>query len=607
MSGITGWLDWQRDLSAQHAAVRAMSETMTHRGPDAGGMWLSSHCALAHRRLATIDLPGGTQPMPAEGIDPPAVLVFSGEIYNHRDLRADLRQRGHTFRTESDTEVVLRAYLEWGEGCVSHLNGMFAFGIWDDRTQELVLGRDRLGSKPLYYAEYEDGLLFGSEPKAVLANDLFAPQVDVNGLVDIFVVGAKRPGDAVYRGLHEIAPGWTMRVDRNGLHHRRYWQLQAQPHSDDDTNTTAKVRELLDDIVRRQLDSDVPLGALLSGGLDSSVLTALAARHHATENRGLNSYSVDFAGSETDFKADALHVSRDAPYVSAVVDHLGLGHTEVMLDAPALLEELETTLRARDMPGVGDLDVSLYLLFREVSKYATVVLSGEGADDIFGGYPWFLAESQQPTASFPWSAGVGDRNAMLSPELRAHLDLNAAVAERYASAIAEVPYLDEETGVDRRMREVFFLQITRFLPFLLDRKDRMSMANGLEVRLPFCDHRLVEYVWNVPWRLKRLGDQEKGVLRVAMADLLPEKVLKRPKSGFPFGQSPEYLTSIRDAVREVLGDPSSPARPLLNDTALRELTDGDQWHSGTYSPPPWLPRALLLDAWLRQYRVDVVL
>jgi asparagine synthase (glutamine-hydrolysing) len=604
MSGIAGWLDWHRDLTAECSTVLAMTDTLARRGPDSAGVWLSHRAALGHRRLAVTDIPGGTQPMTGGDAEHPVVLAFSGEIYNFRALRAQLCGRGHAFRTESDTEVLLHCYLEWGEDCVCRLHGAFAFAVWDDAEQQLVLGRDRLGNKPLYYAELPGGVLFGSEPKAVLANELFEPEVDVDGLVDVFVVAAKRPGDAVYRGLHEVRPGWTVRFDRAGTHHRQYWSLESADHPHDAATTTAHVRHLLDEIVRQQLPADVPLGALLSGGLDSSVLCALAARNLPDAAR-LRTYSVDFAGSETDFKADALHVSRDAPYVSAVVGHLDTEHTEILIDAPALLTEMGDTLRARDLPGVGDLDVSLYLLFQEVRKHTSVVLSGEGADDIFGGFPWFAAEATTPGGSFPWSAGVGDRNAMLSADLRAHLDLNAAVARRYADALAEVPRLAGETGAARRMREVGYLQLTRFLPFLLDRKDRMSMATGLEVRVPFCDHRLVEYVWNVPWPLRGAGGQEKGLLRDAMTGLLPEKVLRRPKSGFPFGQSPAYLAAIRDAVRDMLADPASPARPLFDEHALRRLVDSDAWSTGTFSPPPVLPRALLMDAWLRRYRVAV--
>ncbi|UUV31543.1 asparagine synthase (glutamine-hydrolyzing) [Amycolatopsis roodepoortensis] len=604
MSGIAGWLDWQRDLTTELPTIRAMTTTMTNRGPDDGGVWTSRHAALGHRRLAVIDVSGGTQPMLDGDEDSHTVLSFSGEIYNYRELRAELRGRGQVFRTDSDAEVLLRAYREWGEECVTRLYGVFAFAIWDERERTLLLGRDRLGVKPLYYAEYDGGLLFGSEPKAVLANPLFEPVVDAEGLVDVFVVAAKRPGDAVFRGLREVRPGYTVRVTPDGTRQRRYWSLRSAEHEENLADTTAKVRELLETVVREQLVSEAPFGALLSGGLDSSVLCALAAAD--PDGTGpLETYSVDFADSETDFTADALHISRDAPYVSAVVAHLGTKHTEVVLDAPALLEEMGTTLRARDIPGVGDLDVSLYLLFQEVRKHATVVFSGEGSDDIFGGFPWFTAVSPEPATSFPWSAGVGDRNAVLSADLRAHLDLNSAVLERYAEALREVPRLDGESAAGRRMREMFYVQLTRFLPFLLDRKDRMSMASGLEVRVPFCDHRLVEYLWNVPWSQKYTGQQEKGLLRDAVADLLPEDVVRRKKSGFPFGQNPEYLLAVRDGVRDMLSDSTSPARQLFDEGTLRAMVDSDAWSNGTYSPPPVLPRALLLDAWLRQYRIAV--
>ena len=194
---------------------------------------------------------------------------------------------------------------------------------------------------------------------------------------------------------------------------------------------------------------------------------------------------------------------------------------------------------------------------------------------------------------------------MLSADLRHHLDLDLAVANRYAEATAEVPFLDTETGRERRVREVFYLEHTRFLPFLLDRKDRMSMRNGLRVRLPFCDHRLVEYLWNIPWDLKRHGGQEKGILRETARAWLPATVAKRPKSGFPFGQSEQYLNAVREAVREMLSDPNAPALPLLNTAALAELASGDRWHSGTFTPPPLLPRALMLNAWLGEYGVRV--
>ncbi|MEU6836664.1 asparagine synthase (glutamine-hydrolyzing) [Streptomyces rubiginosohelvolus] len=610
MCGIAGWLDWERDLTRESGTVRRMADTLARRGPDDSGVWTATRIGLGHRRLAVIDPELGRQPMTERGGDDGrelAVVSFSGEIHNYRELRTELTARGHRFRTASDTEVLLAAHREWGPRAIERFAGMFAYALWDIAEQTLYLGRDPLGVKPLYYAEHPSGLVFGSEPKALFASGLIRPEVDAEGLTDVFTVAAKRPGDAVYRGVRQLLPGHLLTVRRGATTARRYWQLTTAPHEDDEDTTVATVRSLLDRIVGEQTVADVPLGALLSGGIDSSAITAIGARALAADARGpLATYSVDFAGSEEDFQADALHVSRDAPYVRAVVDHVGTKHSEVLVEPASLLAESGVTLRARDYPGVGDLDVSLYLLFREVRRHLTVALSGEGADDAFGGYPWFASEAERPSGGFPWSAGVKDRNAVLSPELRGHLDLHERLEARYREALDEVPYLDGESGVDRRMREVYYLQHTRFLPFLLDRKDRMSMANGLEVRVPFCDHRLVEYVWNVPWRLKRLGGSEKGLLRAAVEDALPAEVVHRPKSGFPVGQSPEYLESVRTAVSDMI-ESDGPAMRLLDAGTLRAMVRDQAWVNGTFTPPPILPRALQLDDWLTAYDVRVVL
>ncbi|WP_408993522.1 asparagine synthase (glutamine-hydrolyzing) [Streptomyces sp. 1268] len=610
MCGIAGWLDWERDLTRESGTVRRMADTLALRGPDDSGVWTATRIGLGHRRLAVIDPELGRQPMTERGGDDGrelAVVSFSGEIHNYRELRTELTTHGHRFRTASDTEVLLAAHREWGPKAIERFAGMFAYALWDIAEQTLYLGRDPLGVKPLYYAEHPSGLVFGSEPKALFASGLIRPEVDAEGLVDVFTVAAKRPGDAVYRGVRQLLPGHLLTVRRGATTARRYWQLTTAPHEDDEATTVATVRSLLDRIVGEQTVADVPLGALLSGGIDSSAITAIGAGALAADDRGpLATYSVDFAGSEDDFRADALHVSRDAPYVRAVVDHVGTKHSEVLVEPASLLAESGVTLRARDYPGVGDLDVSLYLLFREVRRHLTVALSGEGADDAFGGYPWFASEADHPSGGFPWSAGVKDRNAVLSPELRGHLDLHERLDARYREALDEVPYLDGERGIDRRMREVYYLQHTRFLPFLLDRKDRMSMANGLEVRVPFCDHRLVEYVWNVPWRLKRLGGSEKGLLRAAVEDALPTEVVHRPKSGFPVGQSPEYLESVRTAVSDMI-ESDGPAMRLLDAGTLRAMVRDQAWVNGTFTPPPILPRALQLDDWLTAYDVRVVL
>ncbi len=601
MCGITGWVDWGRDLTAERATAEAMTATMACRGPDDAGLWLAPRAAIGHRRLAIIDVTGGRQPM----ADGPVVLTYSGELYNFTELREQLRSHGHDFTTRSDTEVVLRAYLQWGERCVERFNGMYAFGVWDGRTERLLLARDRLGVKPLYYHPYDGGALFGSEPKAVLANPLFTPVLDSEGLAELFALfGGHTPGRSALRDLHEVPAGHTVTVDRAGVRSRRYWSLVSAPHADDRATTEATVREILADTVRRQLVSDVPLCALVSGGVDSSAVAAFAAAALREHGAGeLATFAVDFAGSAEAFVADPNRPELDAPYVRELVAHLGCDHTDVLLDTPDLLDIQARATRARDRPCLGDLDASLYLLFAAIAGRSTVALSGESADEVFGGYAWFHDPAAIARPGFPWLMDDTGLANVLAPDLRAAVRPAEYVADRYADARAEVPRLPGETGRDARMREVSHLALTRFLPVLLDRKDRMSMAVGLEVRVPFCDHRLVEYAWNIPWDVKCPDGRPKGLLRDAVAPVLPPRLAARPKSMFPVTADAGYDAEVRRRALALL-DGDSAVGALLDGARVRSLASGESRR------PPWMQRMALaylvqVDAWLRDYRVRV--
>src|SRR5690625_1467832 len=518
MCGITGWVDWRRDLSDQHEVLAAMTSTMACRGPDDSGFRLSARAAIGHRRLAVIDPEGGAQPMSDSGV----TLTYAGELYNYRELRSELVQLGHRFSTNSDTEVVLRSYLQWGTGCAAHFNGMFGFGVWDELRQRLLLVRDRLGVKPLYFHEYDDGVIFGSEPKALMAHPSFTPELDAEGLAELFALfGSHTPGTGVLRGLPEVRPGCLVVAGQGGVRNERYWEQVSDGHTDKPADTESTVRDLLSDTVRRQLVSDVPLCALVSGGVDSSAIAALACRALAAEGDDkLATFAVDFADGQENFVADQNRPDRDAPYVQALTAHLDVQHTDVFLDSPDLLAVQDRATIARDLPALGDLDASLYLLFQAVADRSTVALSGESADELFGGYAWFHDPAAIARAGFPWAPDDLGLANVLRDEVRRVVRPEEYVGDRYAEALAEVPRLGGETGEQRRMREVSYLALTRFLPVLLDRKDRMSMAVGLEVRVPFCDHRLVEYLWNVPWEVKTSGGR-KGLLRRAVGDLLP--------------------------------------------------------------------------------------
>lgn len=609
MCGITGWVDFGRDLRGERAAIEAMTATMVPRGPDAGGVWCSEHAVIGHRRLAVIDLPCGEQPMRAPGADD-VVLTFSGEIYNFTELRQELTAHGHSFRTRSDTEVLLHSYLRWGAGCAAHLNGMFAFGLWDGRRQELLLARDRLGVKPLYYAVRPDGALFGSEPKTILAHPQFHAEVDAEGLAELFgQVGTKAPGHGIYRGLAELRPGTIAVVGRGGVRVSAYWSLESVPHTDDLTATASKVRELLADTVHRQTVADVPLCSLLSGGLDSSVVSALAAGSLGHRDRAkLVTFSVDFEGSAEAFQPDQLRPSHDEPYARAAAGHIGARHSTVVLSADDLVTAQWAPLAACDLPTMGDMWTSAYLLFREIRKQSTVALSGESADEVFGGYPWYHVPALLAAPTFPWAAR-GSWEPLLHPSVRSAIRLEEYAADRYSQALAEVPRLAGETPEDRRVREVLYLGLTRWLPFLLDRKDRLSMATGLEVRVPFCDHRLVEYVFNVPWAMKEAGGIEKGLLRTAAAGLLPDDLLRRRKSIYPGAADPAYERAVDLQLRQLLASPDAPVFDLVSRERLAEAYARDPRLPGTMTiqPSSMAPAAFVLDInrWLTRYHVTI--
>ncbi|MDN0199071.1 asparagine synthase (glutamine-hydrolyzing) [Streptomyces sp. S.PNR 29] len=612
MCGITGWVSFDRDLRAEAATLDAMTETMACRGPDDRGTWAEGPAGLGHRRLAIIDLPGGRQPMTADTPHGTVALVYSGEAYNFTELRRELSGRGHRFTTDSDTEVVLRGYLEWGDALAERLNGMYAFAVWDGRADKLVMVRDRMGIKPFYYHPTSDGVLFGSEPKAILANPLARRRVRLDGLRELFTM-IKAPGHAVWDGMREVEPGTVVTVDRSGVHRRAYWELRTRPHTDDRDATVARVRSLLDDIVRRQLVADVPRCTLLSGGLDSSAMTALAARQLAEHGEKVRSFAVDFLGQAENFVADELRGTPDTPFVHDVARTAGTDHQDIVLDAHALADPdvRAKVIRARDLPaGLGDMDASLYLLFKAIREHSTVALSGESADEVFGGYLQFFDEEARSADTFPWlvrfGRDFGEDAEVLRPDLTKALDLESYVADGYRTAVSDIRRLDGESDFEYRMRQICPLHLTRFVRILLDRKDRASMAVGLEVRVPFCDHRLVEYVYNTPWALKSFDGREKSLLREATADLIPKSVYDRVKSPYPSTQDPAYAAALQEQARDLLARSGHPVFDLVDRERVRRAAHRDTPVS-TQAARRGLERTLDLALWMDLYTPEISL
>jgi asparagine synthase (glutamine-hydrolysing) len=496
---------------------------------------------------------------------------------------------------------------------VEKFNGIFAFAIWGEAEQSLFLARDRLGVKPLFYALKGKLFIFGSELKALLAHPAVKPEVDLGGLAEIFVMGPSRtPGHGIYRGIAEIRPGHCLLYDRYGMRLRRYWTLESRPHQDNLEVTASTVRDLFCDAVERQLVSDVPVCTLLSGGLDSSIITAVAAGAFKRDGLGpLHTYYVDYRDNEKFFKPDHFQPNSDAPWVRRVSEFLGTSHHRIEIDTPDLTEALVPAVLANDLPGMADVDSSLYLFCGEIKKDATVALSGESADEVFGGYPWFRSRAALTEDTFPWIQFVRERAGFLSAELMEMIKPEEYVAGRYQDALGEVPRLKDDDPLEARMREIFYLNITRFMQTLLDRKDRMSMGVGLEVRVPFCDHRLVEYVWNIPWSMKNCDNMSKGILRRAMSGLLPDDVLKRSKSPYPKTHNPSYMAAVSRRVLGILDDQSSPLHQLINTEAVRALALSGTavfdrpWFGQLMRGPQFLAFLIQVNAWLKNYHVVI--
>lgn len=378
MCGIAGEVSFSRKIQEMKQTVIRMNSVLIPRGPDAQGLYCTDYACLGHSRLIVIDPENGVQPMTSGDF----TVVYNGELYNTGELRAQLIKRGWSFAGHSDTEVVLKAYIEYGEDSLNYFNGIFAFAIWDKGKRELFLARDRIGVKPLFYAFTENGLAFASEIKALLAHDEIKPIVTEEGLMQIILAGPARfVGSGVFRDIMDLPAASCAKFSESGFSKRRYWRVKAASHNEGFDETSEHLRELIVDAVKRQLVSDVPLCCFLSGGLDSSIISAIAAREFEKRGERLSTWSIDYKNNHENFRASSFQPDEDAPWVRKMAEYIGSEHTDVVLDTPALADALENAALARDLPGMADVDSSLWLFCREIKKRFTVALSGECADE----------------------------------------------------------------------------------------------------------------------------------------------------------------------------------------------------------------------------------
>ncbi|MGI6280449.1 MAG: asparagine synthase (glutamine-hydrolyzing) [Acutalibacteraceae bacterium] len=587
-----------------------MLKTMQHRGPDQSGMFVKDNIALIHARLSVVDLEKGLQPMTLNYGSNEYVIVYNGELYNTEDLRRELMALGHKFNSHSDTEVLLHSFAEWKDDCVEKLNGIFAFAVWDMNEKRLFVARDRIGVKPFFYVLKQNKFLFASEIKTLLASGFIEPLIDKEGLLQLMLLGPGRiPGSGVFKDVKELLPGECgyFNPTNGSLNTRIYWKLEDNPNTDSFMETVEKVRFLVLDSIERQLVSDVPVCTFISGGLDSSIISAVANRYFKAREQQLYTFSVDYRDNTKYFTPSKFQPSSDEYYIKIMKEQLSAKHHLVLLDNDELVSALYDAVDARDLPGMADIDSSLLLFCKQVKKTATVAISGECADEIFGGYPWYRDKTIRESEGFPWAQSTSYRAGFFKRELLGGINPHEFVNSLYKQTIDETSVLPGTNATEARMKQMMNLNFKWFMQTLLDRKDRMSMYSGLEVRVPFCDHRIAEYLYTVPWEFKDYNNFEKGLLRQAMKGILPDEVLWRKKSPYPKTHNPAYFNAVAGELKKVINDPTSPLLQFVNVDEISLLLNADNptpWYGQLMTTPQTIAYFLQLNYWLKKYKVE---
>ena len=617
MCGITGFTNFHQKFTGNpgkwNAILKEMTNSLAHRGPDNQGLLLREKSAFGHQRLSIRDLQRGSQPMTRVIDDDEYMVVYNGEIYNTEELKKDLESKGHHFHTTCDTEVILIGMIEYGDHFISQLNGIFAFAFWNGKEEELYLVRDRAGVKPLFYTAVNNYLVYGSEIKSLLHFPEVEAVVDQDGLCEIFGLGpARTAGVGVFKNICEVLPGHLIVYNHSGIKDIKYWDLESKNHTDSYEDTVLQVKFLVEDAVQKQMVSDVPVCTFLSGGVDSSIITALSAKYlKETTGQQLQTYSFDFAGNDRYFKSNSFQPDRDRPWVEKMVAHCGTRHTFLECSNEILADYLYKAVDAKDLPGMADVDSSLLYFCEQVKKTHKVALSGECADEIFGGYPWFHREDMFKARSFPWSSNLETRKMLLKDEVLTELPMDDYVQRRYQQSIDSVPIWEGDSAEEKRRRELGYLNIKWFMATLLDRMDRTSMYSGLETRVPFADHRIMEYVFNVPWSIKYKDNTVKHLLRKSAEGLLPNELLYRQKSPYPKTYNPGYEHLLAKRLQAILADTKEPIHNLLDSKKVMQFIQtpsdyGKPWYGQLMAGPQILAYVLQVNYWLKTYKIRII-
>jgi len=614
MCGFCGYVN-KSDEIVNDKCIKKMNSTLKFRGPNAQNVYIHSNTALGHSRLSIIDITNGTQPMTKKNNDNEYTIVYNGELYNTKEIKDKLISKGYSFDTNCDTEVILTSYIHYKDKCVEFLNGIFSFAIYDKNRNNVFLARDRLGIKPLFYSFTDDTFIFASEIKAILAHPDVKPVLDKQGIMELFGLGpAHTPGKTYFKNIYEIKPGYLANFSNFTLNQTMYWDLVTKECNDTEQEAITQIHDLVVDATKKQLVSDVEVCSMLSGGLDSSVLAKIAKDNIPN----LTTFSIDYVGNDTNFVSNDYQISKDSDYVKIMNKFLKTNHKNIIVNNSFLFNVLNDAMIARDMPGMADIDSSMYIFCNKISENGfRVCLSGECSDEIFGGYPWFYKEHLISHDGFPWALSEELRENLMKKDIIDKKDFREYVQNARIDTLKNVEHLDKNDTYEKRFRNVNYLTIKWFMNTLIERTDRMSMANSLEVRVPFADHRIFEYVYNLPARMKLgIGDNnsqvvEKYLLRKAFENELPKDVVYRKKSPFPKTYDPNYLKAVEIATMKILENKNLKIHKIINVEFIQDMLNihGENLTQNLFGQlmtyPQTLAYIIQISNWLETYDIEI--
>lgn len=573
-----------------------MLELMNNRGKDSTGYYFENGISLGHKRLAIRDIEKGHQPMLYKDY----IIVYNGEIYNTDEIKSKLETLGYTFDTTSDTEVILKGYAEYKKKILDKLEGIFAFAIYNKKNKELFIARDRFGVKPLFYAKKKNSFIFSSMIKPILKSNIVKPILTKKELANLLSLGpSRKSGSGIFKDIYELRPAHYLIYKNNKVKIKRYWKLKSHKCTDTFEEAKVKVYKLLSESIKRQMVSDTPIATLLSGGLDSSLITAITALN--SKDR-LTTYSIDYEDNSKYFKKNNFTVSEDRHYIEVMSKAFNTNHKFKTIKQKDVVSLLEDTLNLRDYPGMTDIDSSLYWFSKEIAKKHKVILSGEVADEIFGGYPWFYRN--ELNNYFPWINNINYRQNLLNKNIK--INLSKTLKKEYKRMIKELSLKDRFN----KYKRLFYINMTHFMTTLLDRKDRMTMGATIEARVPFADTKLIEYLWNLPFSYKYKDNKEKYLLRSAFKDIIPDEVLYRKKNPYPKTHHPYFLNEVKKLLKERLK--KGNLDKIFNIGEINKLLDSNNdyevpWFGQLMTKPQLIAYLYQFDLWIEKYNIEIKL